>query len=142
MSSRSDLPRELQMGDAPEVFAGIKKDIKPIFPKVTFSALTPNLKGFESALATGAVDEVAIFAAASDSFSKRNINCTVIESFARFQPLMDAAKANGLRVRGYVSCVLGCPYEGPVHPEAVSFVSASLLEMGCYEVSSMRLQGR
>ena len=118
-----------QMGDAAEVMAGIARA-----PGVVYSALTPNLAGFEAAMAAQ-VTEVAIFAAASDAFSQRNINCSVLESLARFKPLMEAAHARGIRVRGYVSCVLGCPYMGAVEPEAVGFVAQSLLELGVYEVS-------
>lgn len=118
-----------QMGDATEVSRGITEA-----PGVTYSALTPNIKGLESAIECG-VKEVAIFAAASDAFSLRNINCNVLESFERFKPLMALAKSAGVRVRGYVSCVVGCPYQGPVAPDAVGFVAQSLLEMGCYEVS-------
>lgn len=117
------------LADATEVSRGITKA-----PGVTYSALTPNLKGLESAIECG-VSEVAIFAAASDAFSMRNINCNVMESFERFKPLMAMAKSAGVRVRGYVSCVVGCPYQGAVAPDAVGFVAQSLLELGCYEVS-------
>jgi hydroxymethylglutaryl-CoA lyase len=117
------------MGDSTEVMRGITRN-----DAVTYSALTPNLKGLEAAIEAG-VKEVAIFGAATDSFSMRNINCNVMDSFERFKPLMDAAKAHNVRVRGYVSCVLGCPYEGFVAPDAVGFVAASLLQMGCYEIS-------
>jgi hydroxymethylglutaryl-CoA lyase len=96
--------------------------------------LTPNLKGFEAALAAGA-DEVAVFGAASESFSQKNINCSIAESLARFEPVMSAAKAAKVKVRGYVSCVLGCPYEGEIRPEAVAAVAGTLFDMGCYEVS-------
>lgn len=122
-------PPPLTPADATEVSRGITKA-----PGVTYSALTPNIKGLESAIECG-VKEVAIFAAASDAFSLRNINCNVLESFERFKPLMALAKSAGVRVRGYVSCVVGCPYQGPVAPDAVGFVAQSLLEMGCYEVS-------
>ena len=118
-----------QMGDAREVLAGIRRA-----PGVAYAALTPNVAGLEAALAARA-DEVAIFAAASDAFSLRNINCTVLESLARFKPLVALAQAHGVRVRGYVSCALGCPYAGRVEPEAVGFVAQSLLELGVYEVS-------
>lgn len=117
-----------QMGDAPEVLAGITRR-----HGVTYAALTPNARGLDDALKAG-VDEVAVFGAASDSFSQRNINCNVEDSFVRFRPVVAAARAAGVRVRGYVSCVLGCPYEGAVDPEAVAYVAQSLLEMGCYEV--------
>lgn len=101
---------------------------------IDYPVLTPNLKGFEAALAAGA-REVAVFGAASESFSQKNINCSIAESLARFRPVTDAAREAGVRVRGYVSCVVGCPYEGEVSPEKVVEVSETLLEMGCYEVS-------
>ena len=118
-----------QMGDAADVMARIER-----LPGVSYPVLTPNLQGFEAALAAGA-GEVAVFAAASESFSRKNINCTIAESLARFEPVMAAARTAGVRVRGYVSCVLGCPYEGEISPEAVAGVAATLFEMGCYEVS-------
>lgn len=118
-----------QMAGSAEVFAGIRRR-----PGVVYAALTPNLKGFEAALETGA-EEVAVFAAASESFSQKNINCSIAESLARFVPVMDAARAQGIRVRGYVSCVLGCPYEGEVAPQQVARVARELFDMGCYEVS-------
>jgi hydroxymethylglutaryl-CoA lyase len=96
--------------------------------------LTPNLKGFEAARAAGAT-EVAIFGAASETFSRKNINCSIAESLDRFRPVTEAAKTSGIRVRGYVSCVLGCPYEGEIKPERVADVAGALYEMGCYEVS-------
>jgi len=101
---------------------------------VTYAALAPNLKGFEAALEAG-VKEVAVFAAASEAFSQKNINCSIAESLERFVPLMAAAKQHGVRVRGYVSCVLGCPYDGSVPPEQVASVARELYAMGCYEVS-------
>jgi hydroxymethylglutaryl-CoA lyase len=103
-------------------------------PGVSYPVLTPNLKGFEAARAAGAT-EVAIFGAASESFSKKNINCSIAESLERFRPVAEAAKAANVKVRGYVSCVLGCPYEGEINPERVAEVAAALYEMGCYEVS-------
>ncbi len=118
-----------QMGDNAEVIARIAR-----LPGVNYPVLTPNLKGFEAALAAGA-KEVAVFGAASESFSQKNINCSIAESLDRFVPVVEAAKAAGVRVRGYVSCVLGCPYEGEVAPEAVAGVAATLFDMGCYEVS-------
>ncbi|MDF2179954.1 hydroxymethylglutaryl-CoA lyase [Aliiglaciecola sp. CAU 1673] len=118
-----------QMADSAAVFQGIKRQ-----QGVTYSALTPNMQGFEAALAAGA-DEVAIFGAASESFSQKNINCSIEESLQRFAPLMEAAKAKGIRVRGYVSCVLGCPYEGEINPIKVAEVSRQMLDMGCYEIS-------
>jgi hydroxymethylglutaryl-CoA lyase len=118
-----------QMADAAEVMAGLQ-------PKagVRYPVLTPNLKGFEAAVAAGAT-EVAIFGAASESFSKANINCSIAESLERFAPVMAAAKAKGIPVRGYVSCVLGCPYEGEIAPAAVARVAAELHRMGCFEIS-------
>lgn len=118
-----------QMADSAEVFAGIQRK-----DGVVYSALTPNLKGLENAIAAGA-DEVAVFGAASESFSQKNINCSISESLTRFEPVMQAAKAQNIRVRGYVSCVMGCPYEGEISPQAVADVSRALLDMGCYEVS-------
>ncbi len=118
-----------QMGDNSEVMARIAR-----LPGVDYPVLTPNLKGFEAALAAG-VKEVAVFGAASESFSQKNINCSIAESLDRFVPVVEAAKAAGIRVRGYVSCVLGCPYEGEIAPEAVARVAATLYAMGCYEVS-------
>ena len=118
-----------QMAGSAEVFAGIEQR-----PGVTYAALTPNMKGFEAALAAG-VKEVAVFAAASEAFSQKNINCSIGESLERFLPLMDAANQHGIRVRGYVSCVLGCPYEGDVDPLQVARVARDLFAMGCYEVS-------
>jgi len=101
---------------------------------VDFDALEPDMKGFEAALEAG-VKEVAVFAAASEAFSQKNINCSIAESLARFVPVVEAARAQGVSVRGYVSCVLGCPYEGEVAPEQVAAVAAELHAMGCYEVS-------
>jgi len=118
-----------QMADSDAVLTRISRQ-----PDVIYSALTPNMRGFEAALAARA-DEVAIFGAASESFSQKNINCSIDESLQRFASVMDAAKANNIKVRGYVSCVLGCPYEGDISPEAVLDVTQALLQMGCYEVS-------
>jgi len=118
-----------QMGDAADVMARIRRK-----PGVRYPVLTPNLKGFEAALAAGA-DEVAVFVAATESFSRKNINCSIAESLERARPVYAAAKANGVRVRGYISCVLGCPYEGDVDPERVAEVAAALLAAGSYEVS-------
>lgn len=103
-------------------------------PGVLYSVLAPNLRGFEAAVAAGA-GEVAVFAAASEAFSQRNINCSVAESLQRFEPVLQAARPLGIRVRGYVSCVAGCPYQGEVKPEAVAQVAKALLDMGCYEIS-------
>ncbi|AKU10337.1 hydroxymethylglutaryl-CoA lyase [Azoarcus sp. CIB] len=118
-----------QMGDNAEVMARIARR-----PGVAYPVLTPNLKGFEAALAAGA-EEVAVFGAASESFSQKNINCSIAESLERFLPVTEAAHAAGVKVRGYVSCVAGCPYEGPVAPEKVAEVAETLIAMGCYEVS-------
>lgn len=118
-----------QMGDAAEVVAGIQRKAG-----VRYSVLTPNLRGFENALAAG-VDEVAVFGAASESFSQKNINCSIAESLERFLPVMEAAKQHHIPVRGYVSTVLGCPYEGDIAPEQVAKVAKALAELGCYEIS-------
>lgn len=118
-----------QMADSAQVFAGISRK-----NGVTYSALTPNLQGYQSARAAAA-DEVAIFGAASEAFSQKNINCSVAESLERFAPVLAAAKADGIRVRGYVSCVVGCPYQGEVAPADVAKVAKALLDMGCYEIS-------
>ncbi|XP_055642104.1 hydroxymethylglutaryl-CoA lyase, mitochondrial [Toxorhynchites rutilus septentrionalis] len=118
-----------QMGDNSEVFKGINK-----LSGISYPVLTPNLKGFQSAIAAGA-EEVAVFGAASESFTKKNVNCTIAESLARFQDVMDAAKKEQVKVRGYVSTVVGCPYEGHIKPAAVIRVVDKLLEMGCYEIS-------
>ena len=118
-----------QMASSEEVFAGIHRR-----KGTRYSALTPNLKGFERALAAG-VDEVAVFAAASESFSQKNINCSIAESLDRFRPVVQAAANAGLPVRGYVSCVIACPFEGAVAPVDVLSVTNDLLDLGCYEVS-------
>ncbi|MGC1331187.1 hydroxymethylglutaryl-CoA lyase, partial [Pseudomonas sp.] len=118
-----------QMAGSSEVFSAIQR-----LPGVTYAALTPNLQGFEAALAAGA-SEVAVFAAASEAFSQRNINCSISASLKRFAPIMAAAQAAGVPVRGYVSCVLGCPYEGAVAAAQVAAVAHELHAMGCREVS-------
>jgi hydroxymethylglutaryl-CoA lyase len=118
-----------QMADAAEVFAGIARR-----PGVRYTALVPNLAGLERARAAG-VDEIAVFAAATESFSKRNINQTIDESLATYKGVCDAARAAGLRVRGYVSTAFGCPFEGAVSPAAVADVSARLVDLGVYEVA-------
>ncbi|SFA93025.1 hydroxymethylglutaryl-CoA lyase [Pseudomonas sp. NFPP24] len=118
-----------QMAGSAEVFAQIQRK-----PGVTYGALAPNLRGFDDALAAG-VKEVAVFAAASEAFSQRNINCSISESLERFAPIMAAARQHGVSVRGYVSCVLGCPYEGEIAPGQVAAVARELYAMGCYEVS-------
>lgn len=118
-----------QMADSGDVMRQINRK-----QGVTYAALTPNLKGFESAMAAS-TDEVAIFGAASEAFSQKNINCSISESLERFAPVMEAAKAQGIPVRGYVSCVLGCPYQGEVPVSEVARVAKALHDMGCYEVS-------
>ncbi|HYE01514.1 MAG TPA: hydroxymethylglutaryl-CoA lyase, partial [Alphaproteobacteria bacterium] len=118
-----------QMADTAEVLAGIARR-----PGVAYPVLVPNEKGLEQALAAG-VEEIAVFGAASESFSRRNINCSIAESLERFAPVCRTALERGLRVRGYVSCVLGCPYEGAIDPAKVAEVAARLVELGCYEVS-------
>lgn len=118
-----------QMAGSAEVFAAIKR-----LPGCVYAALVPNSRGLEVALAAGA-DEVAVFASASEGFSQKNINCSVAESLARFVPVIAQAQSEGLRVRAYLSCVLGCPYDGAVAPAQVASLSNELLAMGCYEVS-------
>jgi hydroxymethylglutaryl-CoA lyase len=118
-----------QMADHTEVLERIRRKAGVAYP-----VLTPNLKGFEAARAAGAT-EVAIFGAASEAFSRKNINCSIAESLERFRPVADAARAANIQVRGYISCVVGCPYEGEVKPDTVAEVAAALHGMGCYEVS-------
>jgi len=118
-----------QMADAADVMARIRRK-----PGVRYPVLTPNMKAFEAARAAGA-DEVAVFVAATEAFSQRNINCSIAESLVRAQPIFDAAKAANIRVRGYISVVLGCPYEGDVDPARVADVAASLHALGAYEIS-------
>lgn len=118
-----------QMADAAEVMAGIRRK-----PGVGYAVLIPNMKGYEGARAAKA-DEVAIFASASEGFSHKNINCSIAESLARFEPVIAAAKADDIPVRGYISCVIDCPYDGLTPPEKVAEVAGRLTAMGCYEVS-------
>ncbi len=118
-----------QMADNADVMAGIRRG-----RGISYPVLVPNMKGFEAALQAGC-DEVAVFAAASESFSRKNINCSIDESLERFAPVADAAGKKNVRVRGYISCVLGCPYEGEVSAQAVARVAGRLFEMGCYEIS-------
>ncbi len=118
-----------QMADGAEVLAGITRAAG-----VRYAALTPNMRGYSDAVAAG-VDEIAIFASASEGFSRANINATIEESIARFAPILEAARHVDLPVRGYVSCVVECPYDGKVPPEAVAQVADRLFAMGCYEVS-------
>ena len=123
-----------QMAGSEEVFEAINSHIQPIYPNTIFSALTPNDFGMARAIECG-VKEVAVFAAASESFSQKNINCSIKESLERFVPVMIKAHRSKIPVRGYVSCVLGCPYEGSIDPHQVAIVTQELLDMGCYEVS-------
>jgi hydroxymethylglutaryl-CoA lyase len=118
-----------QMATSTEVFNKLNRN-----KNVTYAALTPNMKGFEAALAVNA-DEIAIFGAASESFSQKNLNCSIDESLERFLPIMVAAKQENIKVRGYVSCVVGCPYEGNIDAEKVAIVAEKLFAMGCYEIS-------
>jgi hydroxymethylglutaryl-CoA lyase len=118
-----------QMADHDELMRSLQRR-----PGVTYPVLTPNRQGFEAAMAAGA-DHVAVFAAASESFSRRNINCSIAESIERFLPVMAAARERGVPVRGYVSCVIGCPYEGDIAPQQVAAVSQRLLDIGCHEIS-------
>lgn len=118
-----------QMADAAEVMAGITRKAG-----VTYAALTPNLQGYARAI-TARADEVAVFASASEGFSQKNINCSIRESLERFQPVLLRARTAMIPVRGYVSCVTDCPYDGPVAPAAVAEVAEALLQMGCYQIS-------
>ncbi|XP_053254775.1 hydroxymethylglutaryl-CoA lyase, mitochondrial isoform X2 [Podarcis raffonei] len=118
-----------QMADHTEVMQGIRK-----VPGISYPVLTPNLKGFQAAVAAGA-KEVSIFGAASELFTKKNINCSIEESLDRFSEVLSAAKETSIPVRGYVSCVLGCPYEGKISPAKVAEVSKKMYAMGCYEIS-------
>ncbi|ODN02784.1 3-hydroxymethyl-3-methylglutaryl-CoA lyase, cytoplasmic, partial [Orchesella cincta] len=118
-----------QMGDNTEVYSKISKR-----PGISYSVLVPNIKGLQSALDVGA-REIAIFGAASESFSMKNINCSISESLKRFQDVVDVAKEKDIKIRGYVSCAIGCPYEGPISPKAVANVAKQMFDMGCYEIS-------
>jgi len=118
-----------QMADNAQVMAGITRKAG-----VSYPVLVPNMQGFQAAVKAGAT-EIAVFAAASESFSQKNINCSISDSLERFRPVIEAAKRSNIAVRGYLSCVLGCPYEGDITPEAVTRVAAALFRMGCYEVS-------
>jgi hydroxymethylglutaryl-CoA lyase len=118
-----------QMADGAQVLAGIERK-----PGVLYSALTPNMRGFEGALAAG-VDEVAIFTAASEAFSQKNINCSIAESISRFEPLAKAAKQHGIKLRAAVSCAMGCPYQGEVPIGAVLEVVKQLSDLGADEIS-------
>ena len=125
-----------QMADSAQVLAAIRR-----VPGVRYAALAPNMRGYEGARAAKA-DEVAVFASASEGFSKANLNCTMDESVDRFRPILDAARTDGLPVRGYISCVTDCPFDGPTPPVAVAGLAAMLLELGCYEVSLGDTLGR
>ncbi|OAI47372.1 hydroxymethylglutaryl-CoA lyase [Gammaproteobacteria bacterium SCGC AG-212-F23] len=118
-----------QMADHVEVFQKINK-----LADISYPVLVPNMQGLEEALQCN-VKEIAVFTAASETFTQRNINCSIAESFDRFKPVMDAAKEAHLKIRGYVSCVLGCPYEGEINPQKVAEVAERLYEAGCYEIS-------
>ncbi len=118
-----------QMATSGEVLAGITR-----VPSVSYSALTPNMRGFEGAIAAHA-DEVAIFGSASEGFSKANINASIAESLERFAPVAAAAKAHGIPVRGYISCIVNCPYDGPTQPDQSASVAKALHDIGCYELS-------
>lgn len=118
-----------QMADSAQVLAALN-----LQDGIAYPVLTPNLQGFEAALAAGA-REIAVFAAASESFSQKNIHCSIAESVTRFTSVLAAAQTHGIRVRGYVSCVLGCPYEGAIAPDAVAAVAARLYDLGCTEIS-------
>jgi hydroxymethylglutaryl-CoA lyase len=117
------------MADHAEVLERIRRK-----PGVSYPVLTPNLKGYEAAKAAGAT-EVAVFGAASEAFSKKNINCSIAESLERFRPVVEAARKDGIKVRGYISCVVACPYEGEIRPGKVAEVAGALYDMGCYEIS-------
>ena len=118
-----------QMADSDAVFAAIEQK-----SNVTYAALTPNMHGLEAAMEAG-VREVAVFAAASESFSQKNINCSIKQSIERFEPVIKEGLANNVRVRGYISCVVGCPYEGDINAETVAQIAQTLIELGCYEIS-------
>lgn len=118
-----------QMGDATDVMAGITRN-----PEISYAVLTPNLRGIETAIKSRP-GEVAIFASASEGFSQKNINCSIEESLQRFGPVMDLARKHQIPVRGYVSCVTDCPYDGPTNPDETARVAQSLMDLGCYEIS-------
>ena len=118
-----------QMADSDVLYSQLPQD-----PEIQFSLLTPNLKGFESALSVGCT-EVAVFTAASESFTQKNINCSIEESFEKFADVLQLAKQHDIKVRGYVSCIVDCPYEGAIDPQKVAEVTSKLIDLGCYEVS-------
>jgi hydroxymethylglutaryl-CoA lyase len=118
-----------QMSDSAQVMAGLRRKAGVAYP-----VLVPNMQGFEAARTAGA-EEIAVFGAASETFSRKNINCGIAESLERFAPVVEAARAARMRVRGYISCAAGCPYEGEVKPQAVAALAEKLYKMGCYEIS-------
>ncbi|MCX8926161.1 hydroxymethylglutaryl-CoA lyase, partial [Vibrio parahaemolyticus] len=118
-----------QMADSDQVFSGITQK-----PDVVYSALTPNLAGLERALESG-VKQIAVFGSASETFSQKNINCSIAESLSRFEPVIELAKHHNIPVRGYLSCTMVCPYEGEIKPEQTTAVANTLFDMGCYEIS-------
>lgn len=118
-----------QMADTADILAGVERR-----PGISYPVLVPNQKGLEAALSAGA-EEVAIFCAASETFSQRNLNCSIKQSFERFAKLTEMALSQGVKVRGYISCVAGCPYEGDVATKVVADLAAQLVEIGCYEIS-------
>lgn len=118
-----------QLGDAEEVMQGLRRN-----PKVIYSALVPNMQGFDRALLVE-INEVAVFTAASETFNQKNIHCTIDESIQRFEPVLAKAREEKIKVRGYISCALGCPYEGDIAPEKVAQIAKILYEKGCYEIS-------
>jgi hydroxymethylglutaryl-CoA lyase len=118
-----------QMASSSDVFSGLRKRAG-----VSYPMLVPNLKGFELALEAG-VEDIAIFVAASETFAKKNINCTIDESFDRYRQVVEKAQIENVKIRGYISCVLGCPYEGKVSIDSVAEVATRLLDLGCYEIS-------
>lgn len=125
-----------QMADSAEVLSGIARA-----PGVSYAALTPNMRGLEGAIAAAA-DEVAIFGSASEGFSRANINCSIEESLSRFRPVVEAAKAAKMKIRGYVSCVIDCPYDGVTSPRKVAEVASAMAALGCYEISLGDTVGR
>ncbi|MEZ5647612.1 MAG: hydroxymethylglutaryl-CoA lyase [Alphaproteobacteria bacterium] len=119
-----------QMADSGDVIAKIRRH-----PGIRYPVLVPNMQGFKAAVAAGPIDEIAIFGAASETFSQRNINCSIDESFERFAEVAKAAIAKNIRLRGYISCVLGCPYEGYISPSQVAEVAVRFFDLGCAEIS-------
>jgi len=118
-----------QMADAAAVMAGISRK-----PGTAYTALTPNMRGYKAAI-DASIDEVAVFGSASEGFSQKNINCSIEDSFSRFMPIVEQAKIDKCNVRGYISCITQCPYDGQIEPDQVIRVALRLLDMGCYEIS-------